>query len=153
MTLTRRPARADEVAFLASLFLSSMRDAITAARGHWDLAKERAQFLEQLELEGTAVIELAGSAIGFVSVRRGPDTVVVDTLWIAEEHRRKGFGATIMRQLMAEAAATGSNLDVFVLRANSRARELYARLGFVDLEQLPHHFRMRWPDAAVTAAS
>jgi ribosomal protein S18 acetylase RimI-like enzyme len=73
---------------------------------------------------------------------------VVNTLCVAEEHRGRGLGAEIMRQFMAEAAAAGVSIDVFVLKANPRARALYQRLGFVDAEQLDHHFRMAWPVAS-----
>jgi hypothetical protein len=39
-------------------------------------------------------------------------------------------------------------IQVFVMKANPRARALYERLGFVDAEQLLHHFRMTWPVAS-----
>jgi len=148
MTPTRRQAQPDDVAFLEAIFLTSMREAITAARGYWEPAQEGAHFRQQLELDGTEVIQSAGSDVGFVSVRRGPDAIVVNTLCVAEEHRGRGHGGEIMRQLMAEAATAGASVDVFVLKANPRARALYARLGFSDAEQLPHHFRMTWPAAS-----
>jgi len=148
MTPTRRQAQADDVTFLEGIFLTSMREAITAARGYWEPEKEGAQFRRQLELDGTEVIQSAGSDVGFVSVRRGPDAIVVNTICVAEEHRSRGLGGEIMRQLMAEAATAGDSIEVFVLKANPRARALYARLGFSDAEQLPHHFRMTWPAAS-----
>jgi ribosomal protein S18 acetylase RimI-like enzyme len=93
------------------------------------------------------VIQSSGSDVGFVSTGRAPGAIVVSTLCVAEEHRG-GLGAEIMRQFMAEAAAVGASIEVFVLKANPRARALYERLGFVDAEQLPHHFRMAWPVAS-----
>src|SRR6187399_1357137 len=87
MAPTRRRAQPDDVAFLEAIFLTSMREAITAARGYWDPANEGAQFRQQLELEGTEVIQSAGSDVGFVSARRGPDAIVVHTVCVAEEHR------------------------------------------------------------------
>jgi ribosomal protein S18 acetylase RimI-like enzyme len=147
MIPTRRRAQPDDVAFLEAIFLTSMREAITAARGYWDPVKEGAQFRQQLELDGTDVIQSAGSDVGFVSARRGPSAIVVNTLCVAEEHRGRGLGAEIMRQFMAEASAAGAGIEVFVLKTNPRARALYARLGFADAGQLPHHFRMAWPVA------
>ena len=98
-------------------------------------------------LEGTEVIECSSSDVGFVSARRGPGAIVVHTLCVAEEHRGRGLGGEIMRQLMAEAAAAGAGIEVFVLKANPRARAFYARLGFADADYPPHHFRMTWPVA------
>jgi ribosomal protein S18 acetylase RimI-like enzyme len=144
MIATRRPAGPNDVAFLEGTFLTCMREAITAARGYWEPAKEGAQFGQQLELDGTDVIQFAGGDVGFVSVRRDPGAIVVHTLCVAEEHRGRGLGTEIMRQLMTEAAAAGSSIEVFVLKANPRARALYARLGFVDADRLPHHVRMTW---------
>jgi hypothetical protein len=65
MLTTRRAADYD-LAFLTDLFLRAMRIHITAARGFWHEALERNQFLEQLQLHQTQIIEYHDKGIGFL---------------------------------------------------------------------------------------
>jgi len=60
-----RGATADDLAFLADVFLRSMRPHITAVRGFWDEDKEHKQFSEQLHLNQTQIIHQNGKSIGF----------------------------------------------------------------------------------------
>ncbi len=48
--ITTRTAGSSDTAFLTDVFIRSLREAITAARGEWDEARETAQFREQLDL-------------------------------------------------------------------------------------------------------
>ena len=141
-----RPAHPQDVDFLAEVFLTSMREAITAARGHWDVGKEDAQFRQQLDLNGTHVIQVENVDVGYLMTRRLDDRVTeVHTLCVTENHQGAGIGALIMRELMQNAKTEGSSIELSALKANSRARNFYTRLGFVEIGQSSHHIRMRWP--------
>jgi len=123
-----------------------MRDAITAARGYWDVGKEDAQFRQQLDLSATHVIQVDDRDVGFIMTRRFGDRVVeVHTLCLTVDQQGTGLGALIMGEMMQNAHSTESSLELSVLKANSRARNFYARLGFVEIGQSSHHIRMRWP--------
>src|SRR5207253_2093478 len=52
---------------------------------------------------------------------------------------------TSMRELMQNVHSTESSIELSVLKANPRARNFYARLGFVEIAQSANHIRMRWP--------
>jgi ribosomal protein S18 acetylase RimI-like enzyme len=144
MATKRRPARRDDIDVLTALFLQTMRESITVARGYWDSEKESEQFRQQLELGGTSVIQHLGKDTGFVSIRVDAGAMVIGTLCVSEEAQGKGIGTAILRQIMAEAAGARLNVEVFVLNANPRARALYTRLGFLEAERLSNHARMRW---------
>jgi len=141
-----RPAYSQDLNFLAEVFLTSMRDAITAARGYWDVGKEDAQFRQQLDFSATHVIQVDNRDVGFIMTRRLGDRVVeVHTLCVTVDQQGTGLGALIMGQLMQDVRSTESSLELSVLKANSRAKNFYARLGFVEIGQSSQHIRMRWP--------
>jgi ribosomal protein S18 acetylase RimI-like enzyme len=91
MLTTRRAADYD-LAFITELFLRAMHVHITAARGFWDEASERNQFLEQLQLHQIQIIEYDSKGIGFLmTLERGHD-IELHTLCIAPEYQGRGFG-------------------------------------------------------------
>lgn len=107
-----------------------MREAITGARGSWNADKERAQFRMQLELPDTRMVRAHDADFGFVMTRNlGAGSIQVHTLCIAIDQQGRGYGATVMRDIMNSAAITGAALDVSVLKSNPRAKALYLRLA------------------------
>jgi hypothetical protein len=61
MTIGTRSATSEDVDWLADLFTQSMRAAITAARGSWDVVCEDTQFRAQLQFADTRVIRVDGA--------------------------------------------------------------------------------------------
>jgi ribosomal protein S18 acetylase RimI-like enzyme len=141
--MTTRPARDGDVSFLVDVFLRSMRAHIAAARGFWDEIKERSQFLEQLRLDRTRIIERDGMGIGFLMTLERGDDIELHTLCIAPEHQRQGFGTQMTRELLNEASSRGRGMVLSVLKVNAGARALYIRLGFAGIGESTHHYRMR----------
>ena len=142
--LTTRRATDDDLAFLADLFLRAMRTHIMTARGFWDQARERNQFLEQLQLHETQIIEYDSKDVGFLmTLERGHD-IELHTLCIAPEYQRRGFGTVITRRFLTDAKACERGAILSVLKANTAARSLYERLGFVVIEESGHHQLMRY---------
>ena len=83
-----RPAHPQDVDFLAEVFLTAMREAITAARGHWDVGKEDAQFRQQPDLSATHVIQVENVDVGYLMTRRLDDRVTeVHTLCVTVDHQ------------------------------------------------------------------
>ena len=141
--LTTRQATASDFAFLAHVFLRAMRGSITVARGFWDESKERGQFQQQLRLEATKIITGDGVDVGFfMTLPCGPDTEL-HTICIAPEHQRQGIGTAITLKVVNQARSQKRGVVLSVLKANTAARSLYERLGFVVIEESPSHYRMR----------
>ena len=141
--LTTRRATDDDLALLADLFLRAMQIPIAAARGAWDEASERRQFLEQLQLQRTQIIECHGTGIGFLmTLERGHD-IELHTLCVRPEFQGRGYGTIITRRLLDEAKARQRGAVLSVLKANTTARSFYERWGFVLIEESEHHCRMR----------
>ncbi|MBI3826611.1 MAG: GNAT family N-acetyltransferase [Candidatus Rokubacteria bacterium] len=147
-----RPATAADLSFLTEAFLISLRDAITAARGCWDEVLERAQFHEQLDIGGTRIIVSAGREVGFVTAVASATEVFLHTLCILPQHQGRGIGTAVTREVMSGARRRGLAIALTVLKTNPSARRLYERLGFVVVEELEHHHRLRHPGLSAPPA-
>jgi N-acetylglutamate synthase-like GNAT family acetyltransferase len=145
MRYDTRAADSDDVDWLAHVFLRSMREAITAARGSWDFEREDAQFRTQLQIADTRVIRVEGQDVGMVTLHAlDGEALEVHTLCVQPDWQSAGIGARIMQDVMSAAEKAGSAVELSVLKANTRASSFYARLGFVVVDASSYHFRMRW---------
>jgi RimJ/RimL family protein N-acetyltransferase len=134
--VTIRPATEADVDFLTDT-------AITAAQDQGrlpddvDLAGYRAGFrdwtMEQVRDgipdSSTSVITAYGVDVGRLRVVRTPDLVELAGLQLLPAHQSRGIGTRVVRDLMAEAAASGRGFGLSVEKDNPRARRLYERLG------------------------
>ena len=84
--------------------------------------------------------ELAGRII----VDRRPNEIVLVDIVIAEDHRGKGVGGEIMRQLQTEATTAGKPLVLRVDKANPAAQGFYRKLGFTVTSEKDILIEMRW---------
>jgi ribosomal protein S18 acetylase RimI-like enzyme len=148
MKVDTRPASSDDVDWLADVFIRSMRDAITTARGSWDFAREDAQFRAQLQIAETRVLRVEGDDIGLITVRAlGRKHLEVHTLCVQPDRQDAGVGTQIMQDLMTAARTAGSAVELSVLKSNTRAQHFFVRLGFSKIGASTCHIRMRWPVA------
>ena len=83
------------------------------------------------------LLRAEGIAVGYMvltfaySLERGGKTALLDELFIAPAHRRRGLGAAAVDFAMQLAQASGCHaLHLEVAHANAAARSLYARFGF-----------------------
>jgi ribosomal protein S18 acetylase RimI-like enzyme len=147
-----RPATEADREFLLTLYASTREEEL--AQVPWaDDAKE--VFLEQqfsaqdhhyrTHYPGAAldVIEVDGEPAGRLYVFRGADEIRIMDIALAPEFRGRGIGTELLRELMAEASASGRSLSIHVEITNP-ARSLYERLGFVPAGQHGVYVLMRW---------
>ena len=88
------------------------------------------------------VICLGNQPVGYVAICFGYSIefdgrdAFVDEMFILEPHRGKGFGASALALVKAEAAKLGVKaLHLEVARGNERAQRLYRSAGFVARER------------------
>jgi RimJ/RimL family protein N-acetyltransferase len=140
--VTIRAATLDDVDFLTDTPIEATRD-----QGRFppdlDLAEYRAGFRgwteEQLRGEVpdsvTSVITAYGVDVGRLRVVRTSDLVELAGLQLLPAHQGRGIGTRIVRDLMAEASASGREFGLSVEQDNPRARAMYERLGLVVVGQ------------------
>jgi ribosomal protein S18 acetylase RimI-like enzyme len=66
---------------------------------------------------------------------------------IVPQQRNRGIGTTIMQSLMQEARAAGLPVRLKVASGNDPSRRLYARLGFVPIQEITAYIEMEWKAA------
>ena len=81
--------------------------------------------------------------IGRLYIERWPSQHCIIDIAFLPEHRGKGLGAALLRDLMDEAAAAGKAVSIHVEKFNP-AMQLYRRLGFTTVEDKGVYDLMRW---------
>jgi ribosomal protein S18 acetylase RimI-like enzyme len=75
------------------------------------------------------VVEVDGEPAGRLYLHRGEHEIRIVDIALLPEHRGNGVGTWLLRNLLAEADATGKRVTIHVERLNPALR-LYERLGF-----------------------
>jgi len=90
------------------------------------------------------IIELGTTPIGRIVVDRPGTMVHIVDQAIVPQQRNRGIGTAIMRSLMEEARAAGLPVRLQVADNNDPSMRLYARLGFVPIQEVPAYIEMEW---------
>lgn len=115
-----------------------LRMQFNAQHSHYQEHFGSAQFL--LILEG-------GEPIGRLYVDRRPDEIRVIDIALLPEHRRRGLGGALMRDLLDEGRGSGRAVRIHVEKFNPALR-LYRRLGFRAIEDQGVYLFMEWVPGA-----
>ena len=74
-----------------------------------------------------------GEVVAFCTCWMIVDELHINTVAVDPARRRAGLATSLMRQIMTEAARSGATKATLEVRAsNEAARQLYAKLGFVE---------------------
>jgi len=135
---TLRPVTDADRAFLVDLYASTREQELALVE--WDAGAKQAFVEQQFNAQDAHyranypgatldLIEVDGAPAGRLYVHRGPSDIRIMDIALAPEFRGRGIGTALLRELMAEADASGRKLSIHV-EMNNPARALYHRLGF-----------------------
>lgn len=133
-----RMIRAEDRDFLFRIYASTRLEEL--ALTHWDEAQKQAFLVQQFEAQDhhyrthypgarLDLIVLDDEPIGRLYVARWKEEIRIMDIALLPEYRDQGVGGSLLRDLLAEAAATDRRLTIHVERYNPALR-LYRRLGF-----------------------
>lgn len=158
--LTFRPIADADLAFLARLYASTRMEELSVT----DWSDERKTAFLQMQFDaqhahyqqhyaGTdfLVIARAAEAVGRLYLARWSSEHRIVDIAFLPEHRGKGLGSALLRDLLEEAAHAGKATTIHVEKFNP-ARTLYRRLGFVPAGDEGAYDLMRY-DRHVNTAS
>lgn len=140
---TLRRARPDDRAFLLALKAETMKDYVERVWG-WDDAEQLAYFDDRFTPERWQIIQAERQDVGVLIVEESDDEVYLAEIEILPAWQGRGIGSAIIRSLMARAAQAGKPLTLRVLHVNTRARDLYERIGFRVFNEIDTHAYLRW---------
>jgi ribosomal protein S18 acetylase RimI-like enzyme len=136
--VSSRPVTDGDLPFLAELYASTRREEV-AVTG-WPAEVQEA-FLKQQHAAQHAhystyradsewlILQRHGEAIGRLYWREESDRLHVIDISLMPEHRGRGFGGAVLRDLLDLARERGKGVTIYVEKMNP-ARRLYERLGF-----------------------
>ncbi len=116
------------------VYFATHRHIIEALFGRRGDDVEHRKFEESYDEESSAIIVVEGEDIGWLTVRRQPDQIDLDAIYLRVESQRRGIGTRIIRGLIREAAAARVPLRLGAAKINE-ARRLYERLGFRTIRE------------------
>ena len=147
-----RRLAAGDLPFLAQLYASTRTDELAVTDWSDDHkaafldAQFRAQHAHYQQYYPNAdrlVTMRGGEGIGRLYLERWPTQHRIIDIAFLPEHRGKGLGEALLRDLMDEAAACGKAVSIHVEKFNPAMR-LYRRLGFETVEDKGVYDLMRW---------
>lgn len=109
----------------------------------WDEVFQQQYHLQQFQPEKMSVIQLDGCDVGYLTVGREQDHIMLESIHILPAYQNRGIGTEIVRQLIAEACTCGKPLRLAVLKVNP-AVHLYQRLGMVVASATDTHYLMEY---------
>jgi ribosomal protein S18 acetylase RimI-like enzyme len=130
--ITLRPATAEDFGFFFALHKESLGPYVDQVWG-WEDDDQRAYLERNLVLPHTRVIVVNGSDVGRLDVEDHGDELFLALIEIAAEHRCRGIGGQLIQMLLNDAFADGKRVRLSVLQVNTRAYQLYRRLGFTEV--------------------
>jgi ribosomal protein S18 acetylase RimI-like enzyme len=147
-----RPALEEDEAFLLEVYAGTRSDEM--AQSGLDDSQQQAfiklQFVAQQQHYRTyypqgehSLILLNEKPAGRLYVARSPEEIRILDIALLAEHRNKGIGTRIIKDLMAESRKTGKPVRIYVENFN-RALRLFERMGFLQVEEKGFHYLMQW---------
>jgi ribosomal protein S18 acetylase RimI-like enzyme len=150
--VTLREANTEDTRFLERLFYDARRREV--AMWEWQPEQEdnflRMQFDAQRRSYQAAfpdaqdsIVYLDDTMAGHVLVEKKWSEMRLIDISLLEEHRNRGLGTELLRQLQRECEIAGLTLRLQVMQGNP-AIHLYQRMGFVQSCADPMYIAMEW---------
>ena len=113
---------------LATLRVAAMRPSLEAM-GRFDPDRARMRFLATYDAQDTQVLRAGSELIGFYVLRKRPDHLYLDHLYIQASHQGGGLGRAIVQSVQDQARRSALPLRLMALRG-SPANDFYLSCGF-----------------------
>jgi ribosomal protein S18 acetylase RimI-like enzyme len=139
MTITRRPETPDDEPFLRQMIIASVaqelmawtwpeavRDHLLGVQYTAKLGSLRASYPQAC----SEIILVDSQPAGWIFLDETPEQVYLAEIMISIEMRGQGVGAAVLREVLARADRARKPVRLSVNVMNTRAIQLYERLGF-----------------------
>jgi ribosomal protein S18 acetylase RimI-like enzyme len=138
-----RPATEADREFLRRLHHRAYRAVVEEQFGSWDERAQDGWFAKGLPVTAYTIIEHLGVPVGAAAVQDARDQIEIVEIQVLPEWQGRQIGTRYVSEQLERARVRGVPVRLRVLRLN-RARELYERLGFHVVHELPDHLGMIW---------
>jgi GNAT superfamily N-acetyltransferase len=152
MPVTLRPVQPEDEEFLLKVYASVRADELAQvpwsveqreAFVHMQFAAQQAHYRTHNPDATHDLILLNDQAVGRLYVARREHEIRILDITVLPEHRRKGIGTPLIKDLMVESAQAAKPLNIWVESFNPSHR-LFERLGFSVVEDDRVNHLMEW---------
>lgn len=118
---------------LVAIRIESMRESLERI-GRFDPVRAGQRLICGFKAKQTCYIAVNDQRVGFIVVKEGADSVLLDHLYIRPQYQGRGIGSVVLTEVIRAASAKGLPVRVGALRG-SAANRFYLRHGFTLVEQ------------------
>jgi len=153
VTLSLRPVRAADDAFLLSVYDSTRAEELAQAEWQegqreafvkWQFDLQRREYDTRFPDADYYVILIDDCPAGRIWIGRDAEQIRLLDIALLPEFQNRGAGKVLLRRLIDEAQSTHKPLRHMVFVLNNDAHRFYERLGFVIIEDLGAYKHMEW---------
>jgi ribosomal protein S18 acetylase RimI-like enzyme len=127
-----RPATPADNELCYRLHRAAMRAYVEAVWG-WDESVQRGFHERGFDPGRTQIITVDGQDAGVLIVEHRPAEIYLGRIELHPDRQGRGVGSRLIRRLLHDAAIRRQPLTLEVLTVNTRAHQLYQRLGFREV--------------------
>ena len=131
-TIRFRTATEADFEFIFTLHKQTLGPYVDLVWG-WDDEVQRAYLERTLNVDATEIIVVDGVDVGRLNVEHRDGELYLGLIEITPAYQGRGVGGRIVQTLLDTAFAEAKPVCLNVLRVNSRAYQLYRRLGFHEV--------------------
>lgn len=157
--ITFRTETPDDIEFLYSLYASTRAEEMKlvdwpdeqkAAFLRQQFDAQRAHYHAHYTAAEYSIILEDALPIGRLYVQKMAEDVRIMDIALLPEHRGRGIGGLLIRELLDDAATSGRSVSIHVEVFNP-AIQLYERLGFRQIDTYGPYHLMEWRSGAMPA--
>ena len=150
--LTLRPVTSDDEDFLIGVYAGTRAEEVAGLP--WDanqrdsfmrmqFAAQQQDYQRRFPDSDHRLLLLDGRRAGRVYLARSENEIRILDIALVPEHRNKGIGTRIIKDLLTESSQSRKPVRVYVEQFNP-ALALFERLGFSRAEDIGTHFLLEW---------
>lgn len=143
--LTLRMVVPEDKPFIQDVYFETQRWLIEALFGWRGDEIELAKFAESYDAGNTSIIVVDDDDVGWLTVQRG-EHIELEAIYLKPSAQGRSIGTAVVQDLISEAQSAAKPLRLSTAKINP-ARQLYERLGFVDVGESEFKTFMEWRPA------
>lgn len=129
--------------FIYNLKKKSIYDYVNRIWG-WNEEYQIKDFGIDFILENFKIIECDNKYIGFVQISEDMSNVNITEIHIIREYQSRGVGGNIIGNIIRQAIKDDKTISIGCFIDNTRAKQLYERLGFKVISITDTHYQMKY---------
>jgi ribosomal protein S18 acetylase RimI-like enzyme len=138
-----RPAAEADREWAYELKRDAYQEVVERQFGPWNEDWQRNFFMQRWAPSISQIVSVDGTDIGLIAVEERPEEIWLDEIQLSSDWRARGIGTRLLNDVIADCRRRGKALSLQVLRENTRAKDLYERLGLKVVDETPTHYVMR----------